>query len=161
MTSAARISLQMNHRFWRDEGIEGLKLAATDTAAERVWHSTNTHAGQSGIVQAYLQADNALAASAQRNKLRWVRDEIAALTFPLVRDEWNGRGVAKLWHEDEWAGGAWLSPKPHQFLPGFHTWGRAEGRIQFAGEHTSLYTGWMQGGIESGQRAACEVAAAL
>jgi monoamine oxidase len=161
MASAARISLQMNHRFWRDEGIEGLKLAATDTAAERLWHSTNTQAGQSGIVQAYLQADNALAASAQKHKLRWVRDEIAALAFPLIRDEWNGRGVAKLWHDDEWAGGAWLSPKPHQFLQGFHTWGRAEGRIHFAGEHTSLYAGWMQGGIESGQRAACEVAAAL
>jgi Flavin containing amine oxidoreductase len=44
---------------------------------------------------------------------------------------------------------------------GFHVWGRQEGRIHFAGDSTSRLAGWMQGGIESGQRVACEVAAAL
>jgi monoamine oxidase len=32
------------------------------------------------------------------------------------------------------------------------------GRLHFAGEHTSLVPGWIQGAIESGARAAAEVA---
>jgi len=37
-----------------------------------------------------------------------------------------------------------------------HLYG-AEGRIHFAGEHASAYHGWIQGAIESGNRAAKEV----
>jgi len=33
----------------------------------------------------------------------------------------------------------------------------AEGRLHFAGEHTSCLPGWMQGAFESGHRAAEEV----
>jgi monoamine oxidase len=34
---------------------------------------------------------------------------------------------------------------------------RREGRVFFAGEHTSPWFGWMQGALESGNRAAHEV----
>jgi monoamine oxidase len=34
---------------------------------------------------------------------------------------------------------------------------RVEGRIYFAGEHTSRWPSWMQGALESGNRAAREV----
>ncbi|PYM98692.1 MAG: hypothetical protein DME07_21945 [Candidatus Rokuibacteriota bacterium] len=34
---------------------------------------------------------------------------------------------------------------------------RPEGRVYFAGEHTSPWMGWMQGALESGLRAAREV----
>jgi len=44
-------------------------------------------------------------------------------------------------------------------------WGYAgipEGRVHFAGEHTSTYSqGFLNGGVESGQRAAIEVLQAL
>jgi len=163
MTPAARVALQVKQRFWRQEGIEGLKLVGTDTPMERVWHSTNTQGGTGGIMQVYLQGANALAAP-DADTLPWVRDGLSPLIFPLVADPgygWNGKGVAKLWHRDQWSGGAWAAPRPGQFLQGFHAWGRAEGRVHFAGEHTSLYSGWMQGAIESGQRAGVEVAAAL
>ena len=39
--------------------------------------------------------------------------------------------------------------------------GKAEGRIHFAGEHTSLCMGTLEGAAESGVRAADEVAAAV
>jgi len=32
-----------------------------------------------------------------------------------------------------------------------------EGRVHFAGEHTSPWSGWMEGALESGLRAAREV----
>jgi monoamine oxidase len=34
---------------------------------------------------------------------------------------------------------------------------RPEGRVHFAGDHTSAWSGWMQGALESGLRAAREV----
>ena len=36
---------------------------------------------------------------------------------------------------------------------------KSEGRIHFAGEHLSRYSGWMQGALESGLRAVGEIAA--
>lgn len=162
MMPATRISLQVNNRFWDDEGVEGLKIAGTDTAIERIWHSTNLQPGQGGIMQAYLQHQNALDAPGPTAALpTWMRDQVAQRLFPQVTGAWNGLGMAKRWHEDEWERGGWVSPKAHQFLQGFNVWGRQEGRIHFAGDSTSHLAGWMQGGIESGQRAACEVAGAI
>jgi monoamine oxidase len=37
------------------------------------------------------------------------------------------------------------------------TLGKPEGRIHFAGEHTSAWTGWMQGALESARRVVREI----
>jgi monoamine oxidase len=42
---------------------------------------------------------------------------------------------------------------PHAIAP--------EGRIHFAGEHTSPWQAWMEGAIESAERAALEVNSAV
>jgi monoamine oxidase len=34
---------------------------------------------------------------------------------------------------------------------------QSEGRVHFAGEHTSSWVGWMEGALESGERAAREI----
>ena len=39
--------------------------------------------------------------------------------------------------------------------------GRAHGRVAFAGEHTAMWCGYMNGAIESGHRAAWEIHALL
>ena len=36
---------------------------------------------------------------------------------------------------------------------------RPEDRLHFAGEHTSSWMGWMEGALESGERAAREILA--
>jgi monoamine oxidase len=43
-----------------------------------------------------------------------------------------------------------------KFLP---TLGRPEGRIHFAGDHTSPTPGWMEGALHSAERVVKEVAA--
>jgi monoamine oxidase len=75
---------------------------------------------------------------------------------PQVGDEFEV-GASKMWHDDEFACGAFAlfypgqerRLHPHIIAP--------EGRIHFAGEHASLTHGWIQGAIESGLRAAAEV----
>ena len=60
--------------------------------------------------------------------------------------------------EDEWARGVASYYKPGQFSSLLPHIARPEGRIHFAGEHTSVWIGgWMQGALESGNQVAREV----
>lgn len=62
----------------------------------------------------------------------------------------------KCWDEDPWVGGAYPAFTPEQFLSRSNLSHR-EGKLFFAGEHTSEYTGWMEGALRSGQRVATEI----
>ena len=62
-----------------------------------------------------------------------------------------------MWHDDEFAGGAFALFDPGQQTLLQEAIVAPEGRMFFAGEHTSLTHAWIQGAIESGLRAASEV----
>ena len=71
--------------------------------------------------------------------------------------------VEKLWTEDEWSRGCYVGYMPPGVLL---EWGdvlrQPVGRIHWAGTETATYwAGYMDGAIESGQRAAAEVLAQL
>lgn len=66
-------------------------------------------------------------------------------------------GASKMWHDDEFAGGAFALFDPGQQTLLHEHIIAPEGRIHFAGEHASLTHAWIQGAIESGLRAAYEV----
>ncbi len=80
--------------------------------------------------------------------------------FPGLRDNFEG-GASKCWDEDEWARGGTSEFRPGQMTSLLPHIARREGRIHFAGEHTSSWSTWMQGALESGLRAAREVNEAL
>ena len=65
-----------------------------------------------------------------------------------------------VWDDDPWARGGYAFFDP-AFDPALRSWlARPAGRLFFAGEHTSnKWQGYMNGAIESGRRAAAEVAA--
>ena len=62
-----------------------------------------------------------------------------------------------MWHDDEFAGGAFALFDPGQQTLLYDAIVAPEGRIHFAGEHASLAHAWIQGAIESGVRAAAEI----
>jgi monoamine oxidase len=68
---------------------------------------------------------------------------------------------AYTWEHDRWAKGGYAVFDP-RFDPALRPWlARPSGRIVFAGEHTSgRWQGYMNGAVESGRRAAIEVALA-
>jgi monoamine oxidase len=70
----------------------------------------------------------------------------------------SSAGIA--WESEPWSRGGYAFFDP-QFHPRLRAWlSRPAGRILFAGEHTSERgQGYMSGAIESGKRAAVEVAA--
>jgi len=84
----------------------------------------------------------------------------------LARLTWLGRPSALLahrlitWENDPWAQGGYACFTP-RFDPRHREWlARPFRRVAFAGEHTSVrWQGYMNGAVESGQRAAAEIAA--
>jgi monoamine oxidase len=68
--------------------------------------------------------------------------------------------VVHSWQEDPWSGRAWAAPTAAQLAVYGARIREPEGRIHFAGEHTSDDRGWMQGALASGLRAAEEIARA-
>jgi monoamine oxidase len=66
-------------------------------------------------------------------------------------------GASHMWHDDEFAGGAFVLFDPGQATLLHEHIVAPEGRIHFAGEHASLTHRWIQGAVESGLRAAYEI----
>ena len=58
---------------------------------------------------------------------------------------------------ERWSRGAFVVFHPGQMTTMMPEMGRPEGRVHFAGEHTSAWMGWMEGALESAERVAREV----
>jgi monoamine oxidase len=63
-----------------------------------------------------------------------------------------------VWSEDPFAGGGFAFAQPGQLGWIFPAARRPDGRLHFAGEHTSVSIAWMDGALESGERVAAEIA---
>ena len=158
--SVSKIFLQSRKRFWTDEGLSG--FATTDLPINQVWDMTYTQPGTRGILQAYPHSLNSrrVTGMSERERINFAL-EYVEMIYPGMRSHFEG-GVTKCWDEDEWARGASAYYKPGQFGSLLPHVARPEGRIHFAGEHTSVWIdGWMQGALESGSRVAREVNAAV
>jgi monoamine oxidase len=160
MMNAGRGYIQTKTRFWEKEGIGGLKIAKTDTPVERLWNLSEVLPDTStkGMIVSYTQNKNANAycGVAPEQRETYTLDHVEKF-FPEIKDE-KVAFFHYCWADDPWVEGAWTDTLPGQW------WitdaaRKPEGRVVFAGEHTSFWAGWMQGAIESGQRAADEIMA--
>jgi monoamine oxidase len=153
--SAARVSLQSRKRFWIAEGLNG--FGRTDLPIALVFDMSSNQPGMRGILQSYLGGPRArqLAELKESERISFVLGHAEKL-FPGIRENFEV-GVSKCWDEDEWARGASSWYKPGQMSELWPHIARPEGRIHFAGEHTSAWIRWMQGALHSGNRVAREV----
>jgi monoamine oxidase len=158
--SVSKIFLQSRNRFWTDEGLSG--FATTDLPINQVWDMTYTQPGMRGILQAYPISlhSRRITGMSERERINFAL-EYVEMVYPGMRNHFEG-GVTKCWDEDQWSRGASAFYKPGQFSSLLPHVARPEGRIHFAGEHTSVWIdGWMQGALESGNRVALEVNSAV
>ncbi len=158
--SASKIFLQSKKRFWVDEGLSG--FATTDLPVSQVWDMTYAQPGTRGILQAFPISVHSrrVTAMSESERINFALEHVDTI-YPGMRNHFEG-GVTKCWDDDEWARGASAYYKPGQFSSLLPHVARPEGRIHFAGEHTSVWIdGWMQGALESGNRVAGEVNAAM
>jgi len=95
-------------------------------------------------------------AMTEDERINFALQQVDAI-FPGTRTHFEG-GATKCWDEDPWERGVASYYKPGQFSTLLPHVAKPEGRIHFAGEHTSVWIdGWMQGALESGNRVAREV----
>ena len=154
-TAVTRTFLQCRTRFWTASGLSG--GASTDLPVASLSHVTGDQPGPRAILESYTGGANArrLAAMPLPDRLEFVVDQSSRI-FPDLRSQFEG-GTSVSWSTDPWAKGAyaWFKPGQLPLLPPRAD--AAEGRVHFAGDHTSALPGWMQGALASAQRVVQEI----
>jgi monoamine oxidase len=155
-TSVFREFVQVRERVWQEHKLAG--CAATDLAIMYVNDQTAAQEGDAGILEAYTVGTRArFWARHLPGTRRSAVIEDMNKVFPRLKELVMHRGAFKDWDADPWARGAYCAFEIGQMQWMLPTIGKAEGRLHFAGDHTSALPGWMQGALESGHRAAQEV----
>lgn len=156
-TSVVRTYLQTRTRFWQEDGISG--NASTDLAVMGIAERTINQPGTRGMLESYQAGAVARRATAMSDSERLASTlDGMAMIYPRIREQYEG-GASKCWDSDEWSRGAYTWFKPGQMTSWMPHIAHAEGRIHFAGEHTSTQPGWMEGALESAERVVSEIAA--
>jgi monoamine oxidase len=150
--------LQFGRRFWRAPGRP--RAFGSPLPFGAVWDGNEEQRGRPGIL-ALLAGGSASDATADLV----VKDGVAGLARSL---DWLGSRNVDVagwrqfrWEADAWARGGY-AVFDSSFDPSLRGWlAQPNGRLFFAGEHTSIaWQGYMNGAVESGRRAAAELAAA-
>jgi monoamine oxidase len=140
-----RVLLQVKRPFWKAAGLSG--AARTDRATE-ISDATNEQLGSARrILAATTEGGTASVAAGV---------DLVAEAFPAIRSEVE-KGTVHHWSAEPWTRGAFAIYRPGQMTTLMPALASAEDGLHFAGEHTSVWTGWMEGALESGERAAREV----
>jgi monoamine oxidase len=150
--------LQYPTRFWREAGLNGDVIS--DTPLGSSWEATIDQPGVSGILLAYAAGAGsvALAGLGRAAAIERVAASAArALGGPLVAPR---EAETISWGSDPRFGGAYSAWAPGQVGAYWTALRAPHGRLHFAGEHTSSYSGYMEGAIRSGQRVASEIGGA-
>ena len=134
----------------------------------QTWDSAPTEPGSAGLITVYAGgsgskrfASPGYHAPAPEDLTATVLGQINQ-AVPGTRAKFNGKAWLDYWTGDPWTRGSYAAYPPGQLTKYWGYAGIPEGRVHFAGEHTSTYSqGFLNGGVESGQRAAIEVLQAL
>jgi monoamine oxidase len=156
--ASAKVFLQFRRRFWEsDDGIVG-GGSVTDLAVRNVYYPDHGRPTGRGVMLAsYTWGEDAQrwGSLSPDDRILQALEDVARI-HPQATAEFEV-GASKMWHDDEYAGGAFALFDPEQQTLLYDAIVAPEGRIHFAGEHASLSHAWIQGAIESGVRAASEI----
>jgi monoamine oxidase len=149
-----KVFLQTRTRFWLKDNWSG--FAETDLPIERLTPDPGVDPGSRGALAAYpIGAYTATLEKMSEDERVTAAREQAMQIFPELRTQYEG-GMSHCWGLDPWQRGAFALHTPGQ-IRFLDTLATVEGRIHFAGEHTSPWTGWMQGALESARRVVREI----
>jgi monoamine oxidase len=155
---ATKTLLQFTKPFWRVRGTP--RAFGSPLGFGAAWDGNEEQRGRAGILT--LVAGGS---ASDETQAMVAKEGPAGLVRAL---DWLGSTNASLiasrqvvWESDPFARGGYAFFDP-AFDPDLRAWlARPAGRLFFAGEHTSLkWQGYMNGAVESGRRAAAEIAAA-
>ena len=147
--------------FWRADGLSG--QVQSDTGPIKITYDNSPPSGRPGVLLGFVEGDAAreLTRRSARERARVVSAEFARYFGPRA-----GRPrklILQDWSEAEWTRGCYEAFAPPGVLTEYGDALRAPvGRIHWAGTETATYwTGYMDGAVSAGERAAREVLARL
>jgi monoamine oxidase len=164
--SNAKILQGTTSRVWRspDSGLPAPSNGSfyTDLGFQNLWDSSRAQPGDAGIITNYLgfkpgATDAKSALEAFRADLPKMSPKMAEAVDPNAVVSW-------FWAVYPFTLGSYASAKPGQYTTMLDVASEPalDGRLQFAGEHTSAdFLGYMNGGVQSGNRAAADLIAAM
>ncbi len=147
-----KVMIEYRERFWKAKGWNG--RLSTDQHIIQTWDATSHLEGEHGIITAYTGGEPGIKLSALSNEER-IKTAVAVIEniFPgssaLIE---NTATVA--WINEPFIGCSYMALAPGQVTAHWQTLFTPTGRLFFAGEHATIYQGFMEGAVESGQRAA-------
>ncbi|MFZ3577261.1 flavin monoamine oxidase family protein [Virgibacillus sp. DJP39] len=154
--SSVKIGLEFRTRFWETARIGNI---ITDYPLRFAYNPSLTDIGGPGVMlTSYSWGNNAMLWNSldESGRIREALNGLYKIYGEQVYKEYLN-GTSYSWSQNQFSAGCFTLFSPNQasdfgdavFLP--------EGRVHFAGEHTSRFHGWVEGAIESGIRAAYEI----
>ena len=166
MGADVKLLLQYDRRPWEFK-VQGKPwsggLSHTDPNFD-TWESSVDQPGKQGLITVYagghtaeswiVRDPHAHAPKDLREKTLGHIDDVV----PGTKKHFNGKAWFDWWVGDQWTLGSYAAYLPGQVTKYWRYAGIPAGRVHFAGEHTSSYSqGYLNGGVESGDRTAIEV----
>jgi monoamine oxidase len=161
MGTNSKLHVQFSSRFWRSQGSNGETFS--DTGYQNTWEVTRAQPGKSGILVDYTGGKIGASFGSGTPESR-AKQFLAQLepVLPGATNAWNGRAAIDFWPGYRWTKGSYSYWKVGQYQRFAGMEGRRQGNCLFAGEHTSIdFQGYLNGAVETGQRAAGEILADL
>ena len=161
MGTNSKLHVQFGTRPWNAQGCNGETFS--DTGYQNTWEVSRAQSGAAGILVDYtggtIGAGFGSGTPTQRAQRFLTQIEPV---LPGLTQQWNGRATVDFWPGYEWTRGSYSYWKVGQYTSFAGIEGRQEGNAHFCGEHTSIdFQGYLNGAVETGERAAGEVIADL
>jgi monoamine oxidase len=145
-------------RFWRKAEPVNNGSTYTDQSYQATWECSRGQDGPAGILVNFLGGKNAVEATPD-TRFDTTLKELDKV-FPGAEAAYLGKRIMMHWPTQKFVLGSYTCPLVGQYTGMLEHCATPEldGKLLFAGEHTSAdFSGFMCGGIESGNRAAKEV----
>ena len=155
----AKVQLQFSPRHWRTLGNNGDTFS--DRGYQDTWEVTRAQGGTPGILVNYTGGDTTRSqagASAETLAQRFL-DQVEPV-LPGLGTKWNGKVTLDYWPSNPWTKGSYSYWRVGQYTRFAGSEYERSGNCHFCGEHTSIDSqGYLNGAVETGQRAAADVLA--
>jgi monoamine oxidase len=162
MGTNSKAHVQFTSRHWESLGCNGDTFA--DTGYQNTWDVTRAQGGASGILVDYTGGDigASFGSGTPSSRAQQFLSQLEPV-LPGISRKWNRRATVDYWTGYPWTKGSYSYWKVGQYQAFAGVEREIEGSsCHFAGEHTSIdFQGYLNGAVETGQRAADEITAAL
>lgn len=148
-------------KIWREQDSNGSTL--TDLPYQITWETSRLQPGKTGILTNFSGGRHGLEVGngTTDDQVRALLPQLERI-YPGITKTYAGRAERFLWPTFPWSRGSYACYRPGQWTDFGGVEGEPVGNLFFAGEHCSATAqGFMEGGCETGEKAARDILCAL